>query len=71
MIDANTEEILTIGNHVVKGRDDVRRTHIPTAKARGSVIDSRDPVNWFVSHLTVHRIAEGCFDFASQVIACR
>ena len=70
MFDTDTEKVLTIIRHIVERRDDIRRPDVATAESRGTVVDSRHAVDFFVTHLASDRITKRRFDFSRQVVPC-
>src|SRR5438445_10121823 len=68
MMNADTEEVRAVVDHVVEGRDDIAGPHVTAAQSGGGAVDLRDTVDPILAVLTSQGIAKGGFDFARQVV---
>src|SRR5712692_11308166 len=68
MMNADTEEVRAVVDHVVERRDDIAGPHVTAAQSGGAAVDARDPVDPVLAVLTGQGIAKGGLDFARQVV---
>src|SRR5262245_50562929 len=68
MVDADTEIILAILDHILKNGHQVARPAVAAAQSSGTVVDAWQPIDLLVAHLAVECVAKRRLNFACQVV---